>query len=45
MKKIILVTVFMTLLLGAHAQYIMDGHHMVYKGVSLGKAFLRFVKS
>ena len=42
MQKIILVTVFMTLLLGAHAQYIMDGHHMVYKGVSFGESLPTF---
>lgn len=32
----------MTLLLGAHAQYIMDGHHMVYKGVSFGESLPTF---
>lgn len=38
MKKGLLLIVFMTFLLGAHAQYIMDGHHMIYKGVSFGES-------
>lgn len=34
MKKIFVLIVFMAVVINANAQYIADGHHMTYRGVS-----------
>lgn len=42
MKKIFLLIAFMSLIMNAHAQYIADGHHMTYRGVSFAESLQAF---
>lgn len=42
MKKIFVLIVFMAVVINAHAQYIADGHHMTYRGVSFAESLQAF---
>lgn len=42
MKKFFVLIVFMAVVINAHAQYIADGHHMTYRGVSFAESLQAF---